>query len=671
MKRKIHFLRFDTTRRNLYLPYMYFTFKRYYEVNGVHSNEWEWIPPEIDYADWTLDEIVDKSVEYNADVYAFTSYLWNWSVIKAVAKKIKERLPNAIMILGGPHQGTTYTSPMLWFKKYPYFDAACTPTEYGEWFITDCLDSISQGNLDWSKVRNSYHRLGLGPIPNKKLFEFPDGIMSTNLEESLRYTDYAKKYNKSITVLFETTRGCPYGCTYCEWSGGINAKVVDRDLKQIEDELSYFPIVEVESIYLTDANFGIMKNDPIKAEMLAGMKAYYKKFRVELSGLAKTGPEKRLAVLEPLFKSGALLSYQMSIQTGSREALKNVARTDLTVEENVEMARYLSKKYDATIHMEYILGLPGYTLKDFYEEYDAIYESASGLLANYGGVSRGPLLILPDSPAANPDYIQKYGLKLVPIGIEASDGEIGYDQIYNVILDSNFVDEPVLYIPVACNSYSVEDWKQMLFMGDMDHIFRISGMFELLVIYLYFRKGIKPSEIFRKIYVALKRISGLYNPAETYIDLITSGKLGKYDWRLMEAEKGFYANAYVCYLYLWAKHIDEIYLSLEKELDEYLDEQSRDCMQYLKSTTFRLDGEITWTSKWDWSTWEYLKEKVVEPDMKSMTYKTVAEPIDWFPNPENKIEALELDILQFRTRHSKILQDDGTYQPFKKFELKF
>ncbi|NBP58778.1 radical SAM protein, partial [bacterium] len=447
-------------------------------------------------------------------------------------------------------------------------------------------------------------------------------IISTNLSEALAYTDYAKKNNKSITVLFETTRGCPYGCTYCEWSGGINSKVIDRDLKQIENELSYFPLIEVESVYLTDANFGIMKTDPAKAEMLAGIKHYYKNFRVEISGLAKTGPEKRLAVLEPLFASGALLSYQMSIQTGSREALKHVSRTDLTVEENVEMARYLSKKYDATIHMEYILGLPGYTLNDFYDEYDAIYESASGLLANYGGVSRGPLMILPDSPAANPEYIKKHGLKLVPIGIEASDGEIGYDQIYNVILDPNFVDEPSTFIPVQANTYSEDEWKQMLFMGDIDHIFRISGIFELLVIFLYFRRGIKPSEIFKKIYSALVKVKGLYEPAERYADMITSGKLSKYDWRLMEAEKGFYANVYVCYLYLWVKHIDEIYANLEKELEGYLDEQTMDCINYLRNTTFRFSGEVEWTSKWDWSSWEYLKEKNEGPALVPMTYVT-------------------------------------------------
>jgi hypothetical protein len=75
------------------------------------------------------------------------------------------------------------------------------------------------------------------------------------------------------------------------------------------------------------------------------------------------------------------------------------------------MAKYLIKKYNATIHIEYILGLPGYTLEDFYEEFNAIYQT----LNNYGGVSRGPLLILPDSPAADPAYIKKFGLNFYSV----------------------------------------------------------------------------------------------------------------------------------------------------------------------------------------------------------------------------------------------------------------
>lgn len=658
MKKKIHFFKFDTSRANLYLPYMYFGFKRYYEVNGKHADDWEWIPPEISYAGQTIDEIIDKAVSHNADVYAFTTYMWNWNLVKAVAEQLRKRLPNAVIVLGGPHQGTSHTNPMFWFKKYPYFDATCTPTEYGEWFITDTLDQISEGNLDWGQVRFSYHRKGLGPTPNKREFKFPPGIIETNLDEALEYTKYASDNNLILTVFFETTRGCPYGCTYCEWSGGINTKVVNRDIDDIQNEFSYFPILEVKSIYITDANFGILKDDPIKAEMIAELYSISThKFYIELGGLAKSSVKKRLAVLEPLFASGALRAYQMSIQTSSEEALSNVDRTDISVEENIEMAKYLIKKYNATIHIEFILGLPGYTLNDFYDEFDAIYQT----LSNYGGVSRGPLLILPDSPAADPAYIKRFNLNLVPIGIEAADGEVGYDKEYSAILDTKFVTEPIVFIPVSCDSYSTDDWKQMNFMADVDVIFRIGSVFDSFVDLLFFQKNIKPSLIFRKLYNALKSIPEFYNPAETYIDKIIAGELGYVDWRIMEVEPGFAENANISYLYLWTKNLDKIYASIQEEFKDMLDEQILDCMNYLKNSTFRLDGKVQWTSKWDWYTWENSKDKTVAPIERSVTVVTESAPIVWH----------DVDPLQFRFIHSKLLNSSNELIPFKKFNLTF
>lgn len=658
MKKKIHFFKFDTPRTNVYMPYMYFGFKRYYEINGRHSDQWEWIPPEIDYTEWTIEQIVDRAVEHNADVYAFTTYMWNWNLVKAVAERLRARLPNTILILGGPHQGTSFTDPMFWFKKYPYFDAACTPTEYGEWFVNDCLDGIIEGNLDWSKVRNSYHRGGKGPIPNKREFKFPPGIMETNIDEALRYSDFAKEHDKILTVFFETTRGCPYGCSYCEWSGGINTKVINRELSQIEEEFSYFPMLGVGSIYITDANFGILKEDKLKAKLIADLfKVSTNKFYIELGGLAKSSVEKRLAVLDPLFESGALLSYQMSIQTSSKEALTNVDRTDISVEENVEMAKYLIKTYDATVHIEFILGLPGYTLDDFYDEFDAIYQT----LSNYGGVSRGPLLILPDSPAADPNYIKQFNLELVPIGMEAADGEVGYDNVYSAALDPQFVTEPIVYIPISCDSYSREDWKQMSFMADVDVIIRIASVLELFVDLLYFHRGVSPSLVFKKLYSALKIVDGFYGPADRHINKIQSGQLKHVDWRIMEAEPGFSENANLIYLYLWSKNKEEIFENIREEFKDYIDEQVDDCLEFLRQTTFRLEGSTTYTSKWNWSDWENTKDKTTLPKKEVMTYITEAQPINW----------KTVDPLQFRFAHTHILNNDGTVTALNKFSLKF
>jgi putative methyltransferase len=417
MKKKIYLFRFDTSRLELFVPMLWFNFKRYYELHGSHVDQWEWIPPCIDYKGWTIDEICEEVISHNADVYAFNSYMWSWNTVKIVAERVRAAHPKAILVLGGPHQGTTYSDSISWFKRHPYFDATCTPTEYGEWFLQDTLDQLTENKLNWNDVRNSFHRGGRGPVPNKRDFVFASNVLSTNLDVAFEYAEFAKKDNRVLTLLYETNRGCPYGCTYCEWGGGINTKVVPNSMENIEEDLSYFPVIGVQSVYITDANFGILNRDVEISKKFASLAGSIRD--VYIGGLAKTSVSKRKAVLEPLIECGLVDGYQMSIQTVNEEVLKNIDRTDISVDENVKMAKYFIDKYDSSIRVELIIGLPGSVLDDFYKECDIVH----AVFNKYGGVTRAPFFVLPDSPAANPAYINKWNLKLVPLGMEGEGGE--------------------------------------------------------------------------------------------------------------------------------------------------------------------------------------------------------------------------------------------------------
>jgi hypothetical protein len=117
LNKKIYFFRFDTSRNEVFLPYIYFGFKSFYEQNSIHSDKWDWIPPVTSYIGWQIEDIIEEAISHKADVYAFNSYMWSWSVVKFVADRVKEALPNSVILLGGPHQGTTYSDTMFWFKK--------------------------------------------------------------------------------------------------------------------------------------------------------------------------------------------------------------------------------------------------------------------------------------------------------------------------------------------------------------------------------------------------------------------------------------------------------------------------------------------------------------------------------------------------------------------------
>lgn len=624
MKKKIYFFRFDTSRSELFIPMIWFNFKRYYELHSKHSNDWEWIPPHIDYVGWTVEQIIEEVVSHKADVYAFSSYMWSWNVVKKVAKAVKDAHPNAVLVLGGPHQGTTWSDPLFWFKKHPYFDATCTATEYGEWFIQDTLDQIVENNLDWLTVRNSYSRHGKGPAPNKREFEFPTDVLSTNIDEALKYTEFARKTNRVLTLLYETNRGCPYGCTYCEWGGGTNTKVVPNSMYNIDNDLALFPLLGVHSVYITDANFGILKRDEEIAHKFATLKGLIND--IYIGGLAKTDVNKRLAVLEPLLASGLVDGYQMSIQTVNQDALKAIDRTDISVEDNIKMAQYLIDKYDASVRVEIILGLPGTELNDFYKECDVIYQ----VFNKYGGITRAPFFVLPDSPAANPEYIRKYNLTLVPLGMEGDGGETEsiWGSDYVAIYDNETITDHVVYIPVASSTYTKDDWKEMMFMTDMDMLFNNQHLLKPLIDFMMYHRNCPPSKLLKIVHDSIVKVEKFYTPINKYLTDIAEGRAGNKDWRAMEVN-GKYENIFRAFLILWGENRTALFNAIRNGMKDLLDEQVLDCIDYVENSTYRHEEELIWETKWAWAEWEELKDKKVLPKLKTERFKTEYETIDW------------------------------------------
>jgi hypothetical protein len=628
--KKIWFFKYDTWQHNfVYLPQTWYQFKRYYELNGKNSNIWEWIPPVIDYQNWTIDDIVNEAVSHSADVYMFSSYMWNWEIIKIVANGIKKELPNATLVLGGPHQHTTYTQPMFWFKDHPYFDATAKPSEYGEFFITDMLDLIAEENLNWSNVRGSYHRKGYGPEGNKKEFNYPPDTIKSNLIQATEVKNYAKEHEKFVGIMYETNRGCMYKCVYCEWGGGTNTKVIIKDIEIIEEDVSYFRDLNIHTTWITDANFGILKRDPDIANLFASQNDYMKS--VGITGLAKTKAEKRAAVLEPLMQSGLVTLYQISLQTIDDDILKNIERTDVTPEENVILAKSLIAKYDIDVIVELILGLPGMKVDTFYEEVAIEYTLLNSVKPHTHHV---PLYILPDAPVANPEYIEKFKIKTAPIAIEDStnvinDSESKYVELFN---NANYKKECTLHIPISSYSYTVEEWKEMFFMNDMNHVLMNMLMITPFIDMLHYHKNVPLNIIFKNIYNVLSSIEGFYKPIyDGYLTPLANGEFWNKSWRQFEVGpiKGAW-TIYSSYVWLWCNRKDEIYEGIRNVFHEHIDDMTEDCLRYCQNSTFGDNINITWDNEWRWDLWEENADKTAFPKKEKITLTTKTDNINWY-----------------------------------------
>lgn len=633
-KKKIWFFRWDIQQHiYLFLPLVWFEFKRYYELNGRNSDHWEWIEPVMDYSNMTFDNIVEEAITSDADVYMFSSYMWSWDIVKIMALAIREAKPNAIIVLGGPNQRTTYTEPMFWFKDHPYFDATCHPLEYGEYFITDMLDNISEkGEPDWPTVRNSYHRAGRGPYGDKKQFFYPTGMLSSNMDLCKTYSTYATKNNKVLVTLYETNRGCPYSCTYCEWGGGTGTKIRAKAMEDIKDDFSYFKDLNVGSIFITDANFGILPRDVEISHWIAAMKDHIK--FVGIMGLAKTSAEKKQAVLEPMFEAGVMQFYQVSLQSIDPEVLKNVERTDIPAEENIKLAKYFIEKYDAETLIELIIGLPGATIPVFYEEMeieDAVFNKIKPVAHHV------PLYVLPDAPVADPKYIEKHKIKLAGINMETMDLiRKNSDSKYVVNFKTKFPKkEYPMYIPVSTSSYTTDDWKEMFLMNDMKIPLINNLLMKPLVDFLHYHKNILPRYSYKKIYNAMIKTEKFYGKINEYLEGIINQTRNDEPWRELKVGpvRGDFSILQAI-VWLWVNSRTELFVNLRSEFIDVIDDEVDDLFTYIENSTFRNEAEVTvkWTSKYRWDLYEERTTKSAAPIKESISLKTMYEHVSNWHN---------------------------------------
>ena len=73
-------------------------------------------------------------------------------------------------------------------------------------------------------------------------------------------------------AIVESNRGCPFGCTFCDWGSATNQKVRKFDLQRVKDEIEWIGRHEVRVIWVADANFGIYERDIELAEWICEVK---------------------------------------------------------------------------------------------------------------------------------------------------------------------------------------------------------------------------------------------------------------------------------------------------------------------------------------------------------------------------------------------------------------
>ena len=298
----------------------------------------------------------------NTDILCMTNYAWNQELNDIIAKRFKTKNINGIVVYGGPNVPKFFNDIVEFVESRFYVDYFFTgPGEKTfelfliEGFIRNKNGAYCQNTYDtFDHTAIDYNKLQLKPE------EYPKPIQSKIYDHIFNN----KKYN-NIGVPLESTRGCPYSCSFCDWGGQSNSKIVKFDTNDVLNEIgSALKYDSVKYIELCDANYGIYERDIEIIKYIAKNKN--KVHSVIFSGVAKNGTKHIDEIDSVMNKNFPLVlnETKVSLQTLSEDVLKLNKRSNISTE---KLLKQLHSSTTPVKTAELIMGLPGETGKSWEE----------------------------------------------------------------------------------------------------------------------------------------------------------------------------------------------------------------------------------------------------------------------------------------------------------------
>lgn len=382
-------------------------FDSYVKQNSLEIYDlYEWT--KIQYLYITQDQLIKEINELDIDVLAVSLYIWNKPNVLAAIKDLNKKIKKPVkIIMGGPSVDVVRNSTFL--QNLPDVDFAI----YAQGEIPFISIIKHYAGLQKISVLNTKNVAWLDDGKLKKAdYEFIRVKSGSPITENLDLLQQivAEPTLQGIDLYYpyETSRGCPYGCSFCDWTSGLSHKTQKRKFNYPE-ELKALGELGIVNLYLSDANFGLWSEDVETAKEIARLKKE-KKYNFQIHGFnfSKTKKDRVYEIVD-IFLEAKLLPYmKVSIQDMNEHVLKNIDRPDIPYEEHLKYIKEIQRKFpDTTLAFEIIKGLPGQTR----ELWDRMFDESAEhnvQLRIYDWE------MIPNSPAGyDKEYQEKMQLKTV------------------------------------------------------------------------------------------------------------------------------------------------------------------------------------------------------------------------------------------------------------------
>lgn len=298
----------------------------------------------------SLNTVCGDIISLHCDAVLFSCYIWNIDFILAAADIIKKAAPNTHIIFGGPEVSFDAVDYM---KKYPFIDAIMRgegEKTFLEWLNSDSDNILSMTYRDGENIVENPLR---SPIENLDILPFP-------------YTEEDIEKNKNKLIYYESSRGCPFSCSYCMSSTSKGVRF--KSLEKTEHELMFFIRHKVPIVKFVDRTFNADKKRTYELMKFLIDNADKTTFHFEIAadlinddilGLLKTAPPN-------------LFQLEIGVQSTNERTINAIDRkTDF---ERIKKTVAAIKKIGGIhMHLDLIAGLPYEDINSFKQSFDDVF----------------------------------------------------------------------------------------------------------------------------------------------------------------------------------------------------------------------------------------------------------------------------------------------------------
>ena len=342
----------------------------------------------------TVKEVFPLLENWKPDIIGISNYVWNSGLANAICKYAKKLNPNTLTILGGPEfpagtgairidntpKDATYDKCFNYLTERPdvdyfaYSDGEVAFLEVVENFIKNNFlvkslkadDKPVKGCASLSKDKK---KLLSGKYIPRIGMEGGLKVDGRDIIPSIYTSGMLDKYlNGKYIPSFETARGCPYLCTFCD-QGLDSSKITAFSTNRLAEEMMYVGerMSKIEggtkSVAIFDSNWGLFQKDvDLAPRILEVMNKYDWPQYIDCSA----PKEKRENIIAINDKLKNRVQLGLAMQSLNNETLKDIKRKNWGRERYIEFIREIEKRGKSNT-CEQIIPLPNETEETYYD----------------------------------------------------------------------------------------------------------------------------------------------------------------------------------------------------------------------------------------------------------------------------------------------------------------